>query len=132
MNKQYNKLFKPLSLLEKLLKSRVDKNLYHETYKYEKYYIPSGFNIATLLEMYYYPKGYKDIFSKTFKNFANNLVLELDYAILNHNISIEDVYNMFINSKLVQDEIIWRINLKKSNSLHYITKYKKQLANERG
>ena len=132
MNKQYNKLFKPLSLLEKLLKSRVDKNLYHENYKYEKYYIPSGFNIATLLEMYYYPKGYKDIFSKTFKNFANNLVLELDYAILNHNISIEDVYNMFINSKLVQDEIIWRINLKKSNSLHYITKYKKQLANERG
>ena len=63
--------------------------------------------------MYYYPKRYKDIFSKTFKNFANNLVLELDDAILNHTISIEDVYNMFINSKLVQDEILWRINLKK-------------------
>lgn len=131
MDKQYKKLFKPLSWYEKLLKSRVDKNLYHENYRYEKYYIPSGFNIATLLEMYYYPKEYKDIFSKTFKNFANNLVLDLDVAILNHTISIEDIYNMFINSKLVQDEIIWRINFKKSNSLHSIIKYKKQLENER-
>lgn len=120
MDKQYKKLFKPLSWWEKLLKSRVDKNLYHENYKYEKYYIPSGFNIATLLEMYYYSKRYKDIFSKTFKNFANNLVLELDDAILNHTISIEDVYNMFINSKLVQDEIIWGINLKKKVIVYII------------
>lgn len=131
MNKQYNKLFKPLSWWEKLLKSRVDKNLYHEHYNYEKYYIPSGFNIATLLEMYYYPKGYKNIFEATFKSFANNLVINLGFAILNHKISIEEVYNMFISSKSVQEEILLRIEINNRDFLHSINKYQEQLENGR-
>lgn len=128
MNKR---LFKPLTWWEKVLKTRVDKNLYHEQYNYEKYYIPSGFNIATLLEMYYYPKEYKDIFVATFKSFASNLVIDLDFAILNHKISIDDIYNMFISSKLVQEEILLRIELEDRNSLNSINKYQKQLENGR-
>lgn len=59
MNKQYNKLFKPLSWYEKLFNTRVNKDKYIGTYVYHKYVIPKGWNLKEILKEFYCPKGYK-------------------------------------------------------------------------
>lgn len=127
MYKQYKKLFKPLSWWEKLFKTRLDKNIYGGDYKYKKYYIPAGYNIISLLEIYYFPIGYKDIFAKIFEYYVNNIKLDLEYAILIKKISIEEIYNLFISSKSVQKEILALIEFRKNKAELPIQKYKENL-----
>lgn len=127
MNKQYNKLFKPLSLFEKLFNTRVNKDKYIGTYVYHKYAIPKGWNLKEVLKEFYCPKGYKEVFGSVLNYYIDNVRLELEKAILNEKISIEEVYNLFISSKLVQSSIIALIQNKKDRDEYYLQKYKKNL-----
>lgn len=127
MNKQYKKLFKPLSLFEKLFNTRVNKNRYIGTYVYHKYVIPKGWNLKEVLKEFYCPKGYKEVFGSVLNYYIDNVRLELESAILNEKISIEEVYNLFISSKLVQSSIIALIKNKKDRDEYYLQKYKKNL-----
>lgn len=127
MNKQYNKLFKPLSLFEKLFNTRVNKDKYIGTYVYHKYVIPKGWNLKEILKEFYCPKGYKEVFGSVLGYYIDNVRLELEKAILNEKISIEEVYNLFISSKLVQSSIIALIQNKKDRDEYYLQKYKKNL-----
>lgn len=127
MNKQYNKLFKPLSLFEKLFNTRVNKDKYIGTYVYHKYVIPKGWNLKEVLKEFYCPKGYKEVFGSVLNYYIDNVRLELEKAILNEKISIEEVYNLFISSKLVQSSIIALIQNKKDRDEYYLQKYKKNL-----
>ena len=72
-------------------------------------------------------KGYKEIFASVLGYYINNVRLELENAILNEKISIEEVYNLFISSKLVQRDIITLIKNKKDRDDYYLQKYKKNL-----
>lgn len=127
MNKQYNKLFKPLSWYEKLFNTRVNKEKYIGTYVYHKYVIPKGCNLKEILKEFYCPKGYKEVFGSVLNYYIDNVRLELESAILNEKISIEEVYNLFISSKLVQKSIISLIKHKKEQDDYYLQKYKKNL-----
>lgn len=127
MNKQYNKLFKPLSWLEKLFNTRVNKDKYIGTYVYHKYVIPKGWNLKEILKEFYCPKGYKEVFGSVLVYYIDNVRLELENAVLNEKISIEEIYNLFINSKLVQSSIIALIKNKKDRDEYYLQKYKKNL-----
>lgn len=127
MNKQYKKLFKPLSWWEKLFNTRVNKDKYIGTYVYHKYVIPKGWNLKEVLKEFYCPKGYKEVFGSVLNYYIDNVRLELEKAILNEKISIEEVYNLFISSKLVQSSIIALIQNKKDRDEYYLQKYKKNL-----
>lgn len=123
MNKEHNKLFKPLSWWEKLFNTRVNKEKYIGTYVYHKYVIPKGWN----LKEFYCPKGYKEVFGSVLDYYITNVRRELEKAILNEKISIEEVYNLFISSKLVQRDIIALIKHRKDKDEYYFHKYKKNL-----
>jgi len=127
MNKQYNKLFKRLSWREKLFNTRVNKEKYIGTYVYNKYVIPKGWNLKEILKEFYCPKGYKEIFASVLGYYIDNVRLELENAVLNEKISIEEIYNLFISSKLVQSSIIALIKNKKDRDEYYLQKYKKNL-----
>lgn len=127
MNKQYNKLFKPLSLFEKLFNTRVNKDKYIGTYVYHKYVIPKGWNLKEVLKEFYCPKGYKEVFASVLGYYIDNVRLKLENAVLNEKISIEEIYNLFISSKLVQSSIIALIKNKKDRDEYYLQKYKKNL-----
>lgn len=127
MNKQYNKLFKPLSLFEKLFNTRVNKDKYIGTYVYHKYVIPKGWNLKEVLKEFYCPKGYKEVFASVLGYYIDNVRLELENAVLNEKISIEEIYNLFISSKLVQSSIIALIKNKTDRDEYYLQKYKKNL-----
>ena len=72
MNKQYNKLFKPLSWWEKLFNTRVNKEKYIGTYIYHKYVIPKGWNLKEILKEFYCPKGYKEVFGSVLDYYITN------------------------------------------------------------
>lgn len=127
MNKQYNKLFKPLSWWEKLFNTRVNKEKFIGTYVYHKYVIPKGWNLKEILKEFYCPKGYKEVFGSVLDYYITNVRRELEKAILNEKISIEEVYNLFISSKLVQRDIIALIKHRKDKDEYYFHKYKKNL-----
>lgn len=127
MNKLYKKLFKPLSWWEKLFNTRVNKEKYIGTYVYNKYVIPNGWNLKEILKEFYCPKGYKEVFGSVLNYYIDDVRLELESAILNEKISIEEVYNLFISSKLVQNNIIALIKNKKDRDEYYLQKYKKNL-----
>nr|DAP06237.1 MAG TPA: hypothetical protein [Ackermannviridae sp.]DAW82336.1 MAG TPA: hypothetical protein [Bacteriophage sp.] len=127
MYKQYNKLFKPLSWYEKLFNTRVNKDKYIGTYVYHKYVIPKGWNLKEILKEFYCPKGYKEVFGSVLGYYIDNVRLELENAVLNEKISIEEIYNLFISSKLVQSSIIALIKNKKDRDEYYLQKYKKNL-----
>ncbi len=127
MDKQYNKLFKPLSWWEKLFNTRVNKEKYIGTYVYHKYVIPKGVNLKEILKEFYCPKGYKEVFGSVLDYYITNVRRELEKAILNEKISIEEVYNLFISSKLVQRDIIALIKHRKDKDEYYFHKYKKNL-----
>lgn len=127
MDKQYKKLFKPLSWWEKLFNTRVNKDKYIGTYIYLKYVIPNGWNLKEILKEFYFPKGYKEIFASVLGYYIDNVRLELESAILNEQISIKEIYNLFISSKLVQRDIITLIKNKKDRDEYYLQKYKRNL-----
>lgn len=125
MDKQYKKLFKPLSWWEKLFNTRVNKGKYR--YIYPKYCIPCDWDLQTIFKEFYYPKDYKKVFDATFTQLVRGLKTELGYAIINCKISLEEIYNLFIKSKLVQQDIIRRIQYRQSVVEKPINEYKNRL-----